>query len=235
MKIAAIGDIHIRKNSKGVFKDLFSKISDEADILVLCGDLTDLGLEEEAEVLINELAYCKIPVVGVLGNHDFENDKQEEIKKILSPQYMIMLGDEPFEIKGIGFSGVKGFCGGFDKHVMGSFGEKSLKQFVLESVNEALRLENTLTRLSTNKKIVVLHYSPIRATAKGEPLEIYPLLGSSRLEETIDRFDISAVFHGHVNHGQLFGKTAKGIPVYNATYPLLKKLKPQKPYVLVEI
>lgn len=235
MKIAAIGDIHIRTDSKGMFKDLFTEISNRADILVLCGDLTDLGLPEEAEVLAHELTYCKIPVVGVFGNHDFENNRQDEIKKILSPESMTILGTEPFEIKGIGFAGVKGFGGGFEKHMLSSFGEKALKQFVLEGVNEALNLEKSLTRLNTKNKVVVLHYSPIKETVIGEPPEIYSFLGSSRLEETINRFDVSAVFHGHVNHGKPFGKTSKNIPVYNTTYPLLQKLKPKEPYVIVDV
>lgn len=234
MKIAAIGDTHIRENSKGIFSNLFSEISQKADILLLCGDLTDQGLPLEAKILIEELTPCKIPIVGVLGNHDFDGKKQEEIKKILS-QKITILETEPVEIKDIGFAGTKGFGGGFDNHILGSFGEEAIKKFVYEAVNEELRLENAISRLKTKKKVVLLHYSPIKETVEGEPLEIYPFLGSSRLSEPIDNFDVSTVFHGHCHYGKPIGKTIKGIPVYNVTYPLLKKLTPEQPYVLIEI
>lgn len=236
LKIAAIGDLHVRENSQGAYKELFTEISQKADVLVLCGDLADHGLIEEAKVLAEELAACSIPVVGVLGNHDFESGQQDEIKKILTDAKMTILDGEPsFEYEGVGFAGVKGFAGGFEKFMLGPFGEDAIKTFAHESVNEALKLENALSRLKTEKKVVLLHYAPIRGTIEGEPLEIFPFLGSSRLAEPIDTFDVTVAFHGHADYGTTHGKTQKGIPVYNVALPLLQKTTPKQPYALIDI
>ncbi|MBI2074941.1 MAG: metallophosphoesterase [Candidatus Levybacteria bacterium] len=234
-RIAAIGDIHMNKEVAGTFRKLFDEISQKAQVLVISGDLTAHGHEEEAKILARELSYCKIPVVGVLGNHDYENGRQEEIRKILSATGMFILEEEPHVINKIGFVGTKGFGGGFDNHMLGMFGEKAIKQFVQESISETLKLENALLKLTTEKKIVVLHYSPIRQTVEGEAREIYPFLGSSRLVEPIDNFNVTAVFHGHAHSGTLEGKTLKGIPVYNVALPLRKRLNKKQPYVLIEV
>lgn len=235
IKIAAMGDLHIQQDDSKPFGKIFEEISKKADILLLCGDLTRAGLPREAQILAAELNFCKIPVAGVLGNHDYTNNRQEEIRKILSGAGMFVLGYEPYIYKGIGFAGVKGFCGGFDNHLTAPFGEQILKQFVYEAVKETIKLEEFLTRLETEKKIVVLHYSPIRQTVEGESLEIYPMLGTSRLTEPINNFNVTAVFHGHAHHGTPSGKTSKGIPVYNVAFPLLSKIPPHKPYIIVEI
>lgn len=234
IRIAAIGDLHMQRNIVGTFRTTFGEISTTADILVLCGDLTNTGQIEEAKILAEELEFCKIPIVGVLGNHDYADDKPEEIKKILSSA-MFILGDQPYIFKEVGFAGVKGFCGGFDNHVAMPFGEHILKQFVYESISEALKLEAVLAELETEKKVVVLHYSPIRQTIEGEPLEIYPLLGTSRLAEPIDAFGVNVVFHGHAHHGSPKGKTEKGIPVYNVSLPVLSRYKPPQSYILIEV
>lgn len=233
--IAAIGDLHMYEGSRGAYKTIFEEVSQKADVLVLCGDLTDRGLPTEAEALAEELKACKIPIVGVLGNHDYDSGKAGEVKKILRQQNMKILEEEEFEVNGVGFVGTKGFGGGFEKYMLGPFGEPVIKEIVNEAVNEALRLENELTRLKTDRKVVVLHYSPIRQTVEGEALEIYPFLGSSRLVEPIDNQDASIVFHGHAHHGKPQGKTIKGIPVYNVAYPLLQKTSPKQPYALVDI
>lgn len=236
IRIAAMGDLHVKEVSQKQYQELFKELSEKADILVLCGDLTDRGLVKEAEILAEDLAFLKIPAVGVLGNHDFESGKQEEVKKILTSAHLTILDGEPsFEFHGIGFSGVKGFCGGFGKYILSPFGEEAIKAFAHESVNEALKLENALIRLKTRKKVVLLHYSPIKETVEGEPEEIFPFLGSSRLSEPIDTFAVSAVFHGHADYGTPEGKTAKGIPVYNVALPLLKRLNPNQPYALIEV
>lgn len=235
MCIAAMGDLHIQENDSKPFRKIFEEISKKADILLLCGDLTRTGLPEEAQILAEELNFCKIPVAGVLGNHDYTNNRQEEIRKILFATGMFVLGNEPYIYKEVGFAGVKGFCGGFDKHLTAPFGERILKEFVMEAVNETMQLEEALMKLETEKKIVILHYSPIRETVVGESLEIYPMLGTSRLTEPIDNLNVTAVFHGHSHHGTAQGKTSKGIPVYNVAFPLLKKINAMKPYLIVEI
>lgn len=234
MKVAALGDIHVHETAVNKYKELFRHISGVADVMVLCGDITDLGKPKEAEVLAEELSAFTIPVVGVLGNHDYESGKEKEVKKILS-SYMKFLDDEPVEINGIGFVGTKGFGGGFGRYMLSSFGEDAMKKFVRESVGEALHLESLLGRLHTEKKVVALHYSPIVDTVKGEPIDIFPYLGSSRLEDSIDHFDVSLVLHGHAHFGSYAGKTRNGTPVHNVAYPLMQKTKPKESFGLFEV
>jgi Icc-related predicted phosphoesterase len=193
-------------------------------------------LPQEAERLVVELRSCRIPVVAVLGNHDYQSGQAEEVKKILREGKVVVLDEtETFELKGVGFAGAKGFGGGFDKHMLTPFGEEPIKHFVSEAVNEALRLEVALNSLRTEKTVVVLHYAPIAATVAGEPPEIFPFLGSSRLAETIDHFDVDVVFHGHAHHGSFQGRTTKGIPVYNCCLQLVEKICPEQPFALVEV
>src|ERR1041385_7839750 len=236
LRVAAVGDLHVHQNSDESLKALFEKISRTADVLALCGDLTHLGLPEEADKLVNDLRACRIPVVAVLGNHDYQSGRQEDLKKVLRAAKVAVLEEtETFQLNGVGFAGAKGFGGGFDKHMLTPFGEDSIKHFVTEAVNESLKLEVALNGLRTEKNVVVLHYAPIAATVMGEPPEIFPFLGSSRLAETIDHFDVNAVFHGHAHHGTFEGRTMKGTPVYNCCMQLVQKFAPEQPYALVEI
>ena len=236
LRVAAIGDLHVHQNSDDTLQKLFEQVSQTADVLCLCGDLTHLGLPKEAERLANDLRSCRVPVVAVLGNHDYQSGHVEEVKKILCDSKVVILEEsETFELKGVGFAGAKGFGGGFDKHMLTPFGEDSIKQFVTEAVNESLRLEVALNGLRTEKTVVVLHYAPIAATVVGEPPEIFPFLGSSRLAETIDHFDVDVVFHGHAHHGTYKGRTNKGTPVYNCCLQLVGKNTPERPYALIEV
>jgi Icc-related predicted phosphoesterase len=237
VRIAAIGDIHVSKTSQGQFQPLFSQISNSADVLVLCGDFTDYGLPEEARILARELTSAvKIPVVAVLGNHDYEGGKPDEIARILTDAGVKVLDGEATEVHGIGFAGVKGFCGGFGRGALGPWGETAIKAFVQEAVDESLKLEAALARLRTSRRVALLHYAPIRGTVEGEPIEIFPWLGSSRLEEPINRYRVSAVFHGHAHRGAPEGKTSTGVPVYNVAMPLLARTQPDRPpFLIVEI
>lgn len=236
LRVAALGDLHIHENTVDPYQELFDKISQCADVLALCGDLTHLGMPKEAERLATELRACRVPVVAVLGNHDFQSGHADEVKKVLRDAKVIILDEnETFELQGVGFAGVKGFGGGFDKHMLTPFGEESIKHFVAESVNESLKLEVSLNSLRTDKVVVILHYAPVVGTVVGEPPEIYPFLGSSRLAETIDHFDVNAVFHGHAHHGTYEGKTTKGAPVYNCCGQLMQKISPERPFALVEV
>lgn len=237
LRIAAIGDMHVSKTSQGAFHSLFAQISESADVLVLCGDFTDYGLTEEARVLARELTTSvNIPVIAVLGNHDYESGHQEEIRQILSDAGVSVLDGEATEVHGVGFAGVKGFGGGFGRGALGPWGERAIKVFVQEAIDEALKLESALARLRTTRRIAVLHYSPVRSTVEGEPLEIFPYLGSSRLEEPINRYRVSAVFHGHAHRGTAEGRTASGVPVYNVAMPLLARLNPDRPpYLIVRL
>lgn len=229
LRLAALGDIHYGKTSQGSYSPLFGQIAESADVLVLCGDLTDYGLAEEARVLARDLAPIKIPVVAVLGNHDFEANQDKDISQALSDVGVHLLDGDTWEYRGVGFAGVRGFCGGFGRGALGPWGEKIIKDFVHEAVQEALKLESALARLKTDHRIVVLHYAPIRATVEGESAEIFPFLGSSRLEDPISRFEVTAVFHGHAHKGAPEGKTQSGIPVYNVAHAVLKANYPDRP------
>ena len=221
--MAALADLHCTKTSQGAFQPLFTAISEAADMLLLAGDLTDYGLPEEARVLAKEMTALRIPVAAVLGNHDVESGKSEEVAKILADAGLVVLDGDACEMLGIGIAGVKGFGGGFGKRALGPWGESIIKQFVREAVDEALKLEAALGRLRTAQLVALLHYAPIQQTVDGEPLEIYPFLGSSRLEEPLGRYPVSMVFHGHAHRGQPEGATKNGVPVYNVSMPLLTR------------
>jgi Icc-related predicted phosphoesterase len=236
VRIAAIGDLHYGRTAvQGSLHPLFSQISDSADILVLCGDLTDYGLAEEARALVREMTSLKIPAVTVLGNHDYEAGQQQELRAILLDAGVVTLDGDSTEILGIGFAGVKGFAGGFGRRALGPWGEEIVKKFVHEAVGEALKLESALARLRNDHLIAVLHYAPVQATVEGEPLEIFPFLGCSRLEEPLNRFPITAVFHGHAHHGQPEGRTARNVPVYNVSMSLMREHFPRRPFRVIEI
>ena len=230
VRIAAVSDVHYAKTSQGLLQPLFAQITESADILVLPGDLTDYGLAEEARVLAKDLtAAVKIPIVAVLGNHDYESDEVDDVREILAAAGVHVLDGDAVEVQGIGFAGVKGFAGGFGRGALGPWGESSIKLFVQEAVQEALKLESALARLDTPSRIALLHYAPIRETVEGEPLEIYPWLGCSRLEEPLTRYEVDAVFHGHAHKGAPEGRTSTGIPVYNVSLQVLKDAYPDRP------
>jgi Icc-related predicted phosphoesterase len=234
LRIAATADLHYGKHSRGTLHEAFAEMSSNADVLLLCGDLTDYGLPEEAEALVADIRTAvKIPMLAVLGNHDCESAQAELICKVLDDAGINLLDGEATEVAGVGFAGIAGFGGGFGRQMLNAWGEPLIKQFVQESISHAVRLEQALAKLQTDQRIVVLHYSPIRATLKGENPEIFPFLGSSRLEEPINRFRVNAVFHGHAHNGILEGKTSTGIPVYNVSAPVLRKTG--KPYRVIEV
>jgi Icc-related predicted phosphoesterase len=223
VRVAAIADLHCSKTSQGAFQSLFARVSESADVVLIAGDLTDYGLPEEATVLAKELTALRIPAAAVLGNHDVESGKATEVRQILVDAGLVVLDGETCELRGVGVAGVKGFGGGFGCRALGPWGETIIKQFVHEAVDEALKLEAALARLRTKQLVALLHYAPIQETVEGEPLEIYPFLGSSRLEEPIGRYPVSFVLHGHAHRGQLEGKTQTGVPVYNVSMPLLTR------------
>jgi Icc-related predicted phosphoesterase len=238
-RIAAVGDVHVRETDKGKWTDYFKEVSRQADILVICGDLTDTGDEVEAQVLVEELKACTIPVVAVLGNHDHEKGRHKLIRQILLKEGVHMLDGEAVVIKDVGFAGVKGFGGGFDKHMLSMFGEGAMKAFVQEAVDEALHLDRALARLdaeyTVTKKIAIMHYSPIKETVIGEPEAIYPFLGSSRLSEPLNRRKVDAAFHGHAHIGQLEGVTSAGVKIFNVSKPILVKNGYEYPFYVYEI
>ena len=229
VRVAAIGDVHVSKTSQGTLAPIFAQIAEHADVLVMCGDLTDTGEPEEARALARALSAASIPTVAVLGNHDHESGKMAEVSRILCDAGVHVLDGGSYEVHGVGFAGVKGFAGGFGRHALGPWGENVIKQFVQEALNEALKLETALARLQTEHRVVLLHYSPIEGTVQGEPKEIYTYLGSSRLEEPLTRYPVDAVFHGHAHHGAPEGRTRSGTPVYNVSLSLLQRLEQEVP------
>jgi Icc-related predicted phosphoesterase len=237
VRVAAIADLHYgRSTAQGSLAPLFSQITDMADVLVVAGDLTDYGLPDEARALAREITSAlKIPAVGVMGNHDAESEQQDDVRQILTDAGLTILDGDSAEVHGVGFAGVKGFAGGFGRRALGPWGEPIIKQFVQEAVREALKLESALARLRTDRIIAVMHYSPIQATVEGEPLEIYPFLGCSRLEEPLSRYPVTAVFHGHAHHGQPEGRTSKEVPVFNVSMSLMRELSPAAPFRVLEV
>jgi Icc-related predicted phosphoesterase len=239
VRIAAVADLHYARDGRqrAPLRELFTRASRECDLLLLPGDLTDRGLPEEAEGLARELhAAASVPVVAVLGNHDFETGRPDEVRAILAGSGVKLLDGEAVEVEGIGFAGVKGFCGGFGKRALGPWGEEIIKQFVHAAVEEALKLESALARLRRMRRVVVRHDSPIQETVEGEPCEIFPFLGSSRLEEPLGRYRVDAVFHGHAHRGAPEGRTAAGAPVYNVALTVLERHQPERPrFKVVEI
>jgi Icc-related predicted phosphoesterase len=230
LRVAAIGDLHVMEESVTPYREMFAEIATAADVLVLCGDLTNFGKTKEAEILAEDIRACPIPVLGVLGNHDYECGQPEKVCSILHDAGMTVL-----EIDGVGFAGVKGFLGGFGRGELAPFGEPIVKAMVDEVMSEARKLENQLRTLRTERSVAVLHYSPIVGTIEGEPPAIYQYLGSQRLCEPIDRFDhVKAVVHGHAHHGSYEGRTPLGKPVYNVAQFVLKPLF-GKQYVVLEI
>jgi len=237
VRVAALADLHFGRVAEPLLRQTLAEAGRDGDVLLLCGDLTDHGLPEEAHGLARELKQTVgVPIIGVLGNHDFESGKPAEVLEILAESGVNMLDGGACEVQGVGFAGVKGFAGGFGKRALGPWGEDIIKQFVHEAVGEALKLESALARLRHKPRIAVLHYSPIQETVEGEPHEIFPFLGSSRLEEPLARYPVDAVFHGHAHRGQPQGKTAAGVPVYNVSFSLLRRTFPERPpFRLIEV
>jgi Icc-related predicted phosphoesterase len=235
VRLAAIGDLHVTESGAGRYRELFAAMSEAADVVALCGDLTNFGKPGEAEALAEDLAACTAPMVGVLGNHDYECGCPDEVTRILEQAGVAMLGEQATVVEGVGFAGVKGFVGGFGRGELGPFGEPAIKAFVDESREEARKLENALRSLRTDRVVAVLHYAPVVDTVEGEPLEIYPFLGSSRLAHAIDRFDnVKAVVHGHAHRGTYEGRTPGGVPVYNCAQYVVEPAF-GRPYALLEI
>ncbi len=233
--LAAIGDLHVSDTCHNRYRELFEEISEAADVLALAGDLTNFGKVSEAEILAEDLRACTIPVVAVLGNHDVEAGQTEEVVKILQGVGVTVLDEQAVVIEGVGFAGVKGFVGGFGRGELGAFGEEAIKTFVDESRNEARKLENALRSLRTDRTVAVLHYSPVRETVEGEPPEIFPFLGSSRLANAVDRFEnVKAVVHGHAHRGTYEGRTPGGVPVFNVAQFVVQPLF-GRPYALFQI
>jgi len=233
IRIAAVADIHYGREADALIVPALAQATADVDVLLICGDLTHHGLVEEAIGLGKALSGIHVPILAVLGNHDFHSDQQTEIKRALKESPIRVLDGEAMVVRGVGFAGVKGFASGFGRRMLEPWGEPVVKMFVRDAVEESLKLGSALAQLSTDPRVVLLHYSPIAETVEGEPLELYPFLGSSHLEEPLNRFGVAAVFHGHAHHGRPEGHTGTGVPVYNVSLPLLRRTRPDDPPVRI--
>jgi Icc-related predicted phosphoesterase len=235
MRIAATADLHFVSQNATVLRDQFNKVRDEADLLVIAGDLTNYGQPAEMEPLLNTLVRLRIPTVAVLGNHDYESDRPSELIRMLTAEGIKVLDGSAYERDGVGFAGTKGFVGGFGRGALTAFGEPEIKTFVKASIDEALKLERAMSQLRATKRVVVLHYAPVTGTIEGEAPEISPFLGTSRLAEVIDRHGADLVVHGHAHNGQLNGRTTGGIPVHNVAITLLQAQTPPAAYRVFDV
>ncbi len=235
MRIAATADLHFSPQNYDRIREQMNRVRDEADLLVLAGDLTNYGRPPEMESLLNALVRLRVPIVAVLGNHDYESGQHEQLMQMMTAEGIKVLDGTGYEREGVGFAGTKGFLGGFGRGILTAFGEPEVKAFVQASVDEALKLERALSQLRTERRVIVIHYAPIGDTVKGEPPEIFPYLGNSRLAEVADRHGANLILHGHAHHGSADGKTTAGIPVHNVALHILQQQNPPVPYRVFEV
>ena len=235
MRIAATADLHFFSPRYGVIQEQLAQVRDRADLLVLAGDLTNYGKPDEMEQLLNSLVRLRIPIVAVLGNHDYESGAETALMRMLTGEGIKLLDGTAYERDGVGFAGTKGFAGGFGRGALTAFGEPAVKAFVQAAIDEAVKLERAMSQLRTEKRVVVLHYAPVVDTAQGESPEIFPYLGSSRLAEVVDRHGADMVLHGHAHHGSSDGKTTAGIPIHNVAIPVLQAQRPPAVFRIFEV
>jgi Icc-related predicted phosphoesterase len=227
IRIAAVGDLHYGEGSQGILKPGLEHLADRADLLLLAGDLTRSGRPEEVQVLSDELRGLPIPVIAVLGNHDYHAGREAEVRRIMETAGVRVLEGEgtTVDVDGVrvAIAGTKGFGGGFRGAHGSDFGEPEMKAFVGHTKMLSDRLERALTGLdAADLRIALLHYSPIEGTLEGERLEIYPFLGSYLMAEAVDNAGADLVLHGHAHHGCEKGRTPAGIPVRNVAQPLIR-------------
>jgi uncharacterized protein len=235
MRIAATADLHFTPERGSVLRDQLDRVRDEADTLIVAGDLTNFGKPEEMEPLLNIFVRLRVPVIVVLGNHDYECGQQAALAETMSSAGIKVLDGSSHQREDVGFAGTKGFVGGFGRGMLTAFGEDEVKTFVRAGIDEAVKLERAMSQLRTAKRVVVLHYSPIAGTVQGENPEIYPFLGTSRLAEVVDRHGADLVLHGHAHHGKPDGKTPGGIAVHNVAITLLQAQDPPAVYRIFDV
>jgi Icc-related predicted phosphoesterase len=225
IRVAAVGDLHVGVDSVGRLRPRLADLAADADLFLLAGDLTHRGRPEEAKVLAGELHGDGVPTVAVLGNHDYHSDQQDAVTEVLQEAGVIVLEGDGVVVRvgdrRIGIAGTKGFGGGFAGASASDFGEPEMKGFVGHTKRLAGRLERALTALRADRRIALLHYSPVAETLSGEPREIYPFLGSYLLAEAVDRGGADLALHGHAHRGSPSGTTPGGVTVRNVAAPVI--------------
>jgi len=234
VRIAAVGDIHFTEGLVGALRPQYERLGDEADVLLLAGDLSNMGRPSEVEALLDELSEVRLPIVAVLGNHDHQSDAVQIMTALIEDRGVHLLDGERVVLgiggRSLGIVGAKGFCGGFAPHLVNGFGERELRALIAQSVHEAKKLEAALADLSADVRVALLHYAPIPDTLGEEPRELHAFLGSSLLLQPLEAARVQAVFHAHAHLGRHEGRTPGGIPVYNVAMPVLRK-----PYCVVTL
>jgi Icc-related predicted phosphoesterase len=227
IRIAATADLHFGPDLAGTFREKLSDLSSQADLLLIGGDLTRVGDPGEAEVLAEELRDLPVPVVAVLGNHDYQADRQDEVRGRMEEAGVRVLEGEGvvLDVGGtaVGVAGTKGFGGGFVGASGSDFGEPEMKAFVRHTKHVAVHLEEALRDLGADTRIALTHYAPVNQTLQGERLEIYPFLGSYLLGEAVDRAGASLAVHGHAHRGSEKGLTPGGVPVRNVAQSVIRR------------
>ncbi|MET0233105.1 MAG: metallophosphoesterase [Kibdelosporangium sp.] len=225
IRIAAVGDVHLGEDARGRLRPALENLGDHADMLLLAGDLTRHGTVSEAQIVATEFADLPVPVVAVLGNHDYHSDQQEEITALLQNHGITVLEGTSVVLhvggSTVGIAGAKGFGGGFAGKSGSVFGEPEMKAFIQHTVEISDRLRSALAALDTDVKIALTHYSPVPDTLRGEPPEIFPFLGCYQLAEAIDSTGVNLAIHGHAHFGTEQGVTAGGVRVRNVAQPVI--------------
>jgi len=227
IRIAAVGDLHFAEDSVGQLAPYWARLAEHADVFLLVGDLTNFGTPAQARALADELRVVKVPMVAVLGNHDFHSDAQDEVRQTLESVGVTVLEGAAITLhigtRTLGIAGVKGFGGGFPGACGHAFGEPEMKEFMRLTERSASQLERALGLLDADYRVALTHYAPVKDTLAGERLEIYPCLGAFQLAEAIDRAGAHLALHGHAHHGAERGVTPRGVPVRNVAMPLLRR------------
>ncbi|MFF7813266.1 metallophosphoesterase [Streptomyces roseolus] len=230
VRVAAVGDIHLGPGCEGLLRPAFATLPECADVLLLAGDLTRHGTVEEARVVAEEVRDIGVPVVAVLGNHDYHSDQDEEVARTLRSAGVSVLEGEAavFSVGDhrVGVAGAKGFCGGFAGRSAGAFGEPEMRAWVRVAHVGAERLTAALEELASERcdvRVALTHFSPVPDTLAGEPVEIYPFLGSYLLAEAIDSVGADLAVHGHAHLGTEHGMTAGGVRVRNVAQPVIDR------------
>jgi Icc-related predicted phosphoesterase len=227
IRIAAVGDLHLDDDGRGRFRPAFERLSDHADVLLLAGDLTRHGIEPEGRAVADEVRDLPVPVVAVLGNHDYHSDQQDVLTAQLEDAGVHVLEGTSvvLDVDGrrVGIAGAKGFGGGFPGKHASEFGEPEMKAFIRHTKEVSSRLRDALVGLDADVRIALTHYAPVRDTLAGEPPEIHPFLGSYHLAEAIDAAPADLAVHGHAHLGSEKGLTPAGVRVRNVAHPVIKQ------------
>ena len=227
IRIAAIGDVHFAEDSAGRLAPYWARLAEHADVFLLVGDLTNIGSAAQARALAEELSVVEVPMVAVLGNHDYHADDPGAVRSALEAVGVIVLEGAGITLqvgeRTLGIAGVKGFGGGFPGACGHEFGEPEMKEFMRLTERSAKQLERALGELNADYRVAMTHYAPVKDTLAGERLEIFPFLGAFQLAEAIDRSGAHLDVHGHAHHGTERGVTPRGVPVRNVAMPLLRR------------